>query len=145
MSSSACCRLLWNTLAILAKIDSGTSRSTTYSKLSAYQHMLLVDLLVPLCKTHATSELSAFGPRGCSTGKILRQHFGNSAVEFLCNGKYEKLWKFLVELWRLKREREHKKSNILMPEENKIIYVSVSLRQHSTFNIALANISYAIF
>jgi len=61
MSSSACCRLLSNALAKLAKIDSGTSRSTTCSELSAYQHMLLVDLLVPLGKTHATNELSAYG------------------------------------------------------------------------------------
>jgi len=43
------CRLLWNTLAKL--LTSGTSRSTTYSELSVYEHMLLN-------KTHATSELS---------------------------------------------------------------------------------------
>jgi len=63
MLSSACCRLLSNALAKLAKTDSGTSRSNTCSELSAYQHMLLVDLLVPLSKTRATSELSAYCPR----------------------------------------------------------------------------------
>jgi len=34
MSSSACCRLLSNALAKLAKIDSGTSRSTTVRVMS---------------------------------------------------------------------------------------------------------------
>jgi len=58
-----CYRLLSNAVAKLAKIDSGTCRSTVCSELSAYQHMLLVDLLVPLCKTHVTSELSTYGPR----------------------------------------------------------------------------------
>jgi len=52
-------------LAQLTKIDSGTSRSTTCSELFAYQHMLLVDLLVQLRQTRATSELMliAYGPR----------------------------------------------------------------------------------
>jgi len=61
--ASACSRLLLNALAKLAEIDSCTSRSTTCSELSAYQHMLLVDLLVPRCEAHATSELSTYRPR----------------------------------------------------------------------------------
>jgi len=62
-AASTCCRLLSNALAKLTKIDSGTSRSTTCSELSAYQSMLLVDLLVPLCETYATSEFPAYGLR----------------------------------------------------------------------------------
>jgi len=62
-SASASCRLLSNALVKMAKIDSGTIDPRRVSELSAYQHMLLVDLLVPLREPHATSELSAYGPR----------------------------------------------------------------------------------